>query len=517
MTEPDGPVDGGERLFDVVLREQFARDAADEGVRAVLGSDPRTRELAWQRAQAADQATTPVVARLWMPAAALLGVAVVLAAMWWRSDAVHPAGTGGQDPATRQEVEPRDRAQFLELLAQATAIRVQGAEIVGATTKELANGVADVLDLVPLAPIERIEGEAVQAWREQFVASAAAGESQLPLQYTWTLWFELADGRQMRASWGAGSGARIRVAANDDGIDPNQALAQRLLDAMGSVLRRHRQSIGKAEDAAELLALPVESTRIECPWFADGRMTEHLARFPRLETFVLAKGAGAGLDATGLQQLAAIKTLRSLDLRAAELSGLELGPLADLPALTSLALRGLHKTPVLTALAPRIAELTLEQCDLLGDFHWLRICTRLRTLRLVDSFPPSSATELLAPPNLVNLTVRTKDRRHGAALFAALPMGKLQSLRLVDVPVTGRELAGLAALPSLRELAVLSPSLGDADVQDLGDLKQLTTLRLMNGKVSADGLAELQQALPKCTIDHVPGRRVFDSGTWILP
>ena len=171
----------------------------------------------------------------------------------------------------------------------------------------------------------------------------------------------------------------------------------------------------QAEDAAELLALPVESTRIECPWFADGRMGERLARFPRLETFVLAKGAEAGLDAAGLQQLAAIKTLRSLDLRAAELSGLELGPLADLPALTSLALRGLHKTPVLTALAPRIAELTLEQCDLLGDFYWLRICTRLRTLRLVDSFPPSSATELLAPPNLVNLTVRTKDRRHGAA------------------------------------------------------------------------------------------------------
>ncbi len=47
MTEPDGPVDGGERLFDVVLREQFARDAAEDGVRAVLGSDARTRELAW--------------------------------------------------------------------------------------------------------------------------------------------------------------------------------------------------------------------------------------------------------------------------------------------------------------------------------------------------------------------------------------------------------------------------------------------------------------------------------------
>lgn len=521
MTDPDEPVDGGGRLFDVVLREQFATDAVDDGVRAVLGSDARAREQAWQRAQAADPATVPVVARLWMPAAALLGITVVLTAMWWRREAVHPAGAWAQDPAVRQEIEPRDRAHFLELLAQATAIRVQGAEIVGATTKQLANGVADELDLVPLAPIERIEGEAVQAWRDQFVASAGAGQSQLPLHCTWTFWFELAGGRQMRADWGAGSGAKIRVAANDDGIDPNPALAQHLFDAMGSVLRRHRQSFGKADDAAELQALPVDSTRIECPWFADGRMAERLARFPRLETFVLAKGLGAGLDAAGLQQLAAIKTLRSLDLRAAELSSTLLAPLAGLPALQVLAVRG-PELPLFAAdaPAPKLVELTVERSRFSAGrlFHLAPEARRLRTLRLLDCELPDLHglfADVASLPSLTHLTVRQEELP--AAALSALLQTKLQSLRLVDMPVRGRDLAPFAALPSLRELAVLSPALGDSDVQDLADLKQLTTMRLMNVKLGAEGLAELRQALPQCTIDCVPGRRRFDAGTWILP
>lgn len=519
MTEPDRLADGAERLFDVVLREQCARDAVDAGVRAVLGSDAAAREQAWRRARAADGASTSRSPRMLPFAAALLGLAVVAITMWGRGGVVRPAGEGPQDPAVRQQIEPRDRAHFLQLLAGTTAIRVSAAQIVGATPRVLANGAADVLDLAPLAPIERIEGEAVAAWREQFAASAKRGASQLPLQYAWTCWFELADGREMQASWGAHTGARIRVAANDDGIDANEALSRLLFDAQGAVLRRHRQSIGKADDVDELAALPADSRRLECPWFADGRMAERLARFTNLETFVLAKGPGAGLDAAGLRELVAKRTLTTLDLRAAELAPRDLALLAELPTLTSLALRGAPAPgQPIAQFAPNLTELTLERCRMSGaDGFFLRGCKRLKLLQVLDCDITASTSwvEISSLPSLTQLIVRQKERPE--RLFEALQLSKLQSLRLVDMPVAGGDLAMLAELPTLRELAVLAPTIDDGEAGNLAALKQLTTLRLMNVKLTPDGLADLAKALPKCTIDCVPGRRVFDSGTWILP
>jgi hypothetical protein len=94
---------------------------------------------------------------------------------------------------------------------------------------------------------------------------------------------------------------------------------------------------------------------------------------------------------------------------------------------------------------------------------------------------------------------------------------KLCSLRLIDVPMSGRDLAAFAELPSLRDLAVLSPSLDDGVVGDLAAIRQLQRLRLMNARITQDGLQELVRALPQCAVDCVPGRRRFDSGTWILP
>jgi hypothetical protein len=84
------------------------------------------------------------------------------------------------------------------------------------------------------------------------------------------------------------------------------------------------------------------------------------------------------------------------------------------------------------------------------------------------------------------------------------------------VPVTGDDLAAFAELPSLRELAVLSPLLGDDDVTELGSLRQLQRLRLQNVRLTPDGFAALRAELPKCEVEGVPGQRLFDTARFLL-
>ena len=64
--------------------------------------------------------------------------------------------------------------------------------------------------------------------------------------------------------------------------------------------------------------------------------------------------------------------------------------------------------------------------------------------------------------------------------------------------------AGLKELKDLKQLTTLSlfatRPVTDAGLKELKDLKQLSSLNLAETKVTADGVADLQKALPGCKI-----------------
>lgn len=514
-----GDEGAGGRLFDVLLREQCRDDDHERIAADLLRATPVERDAARCRAEAAEPAPSANAARWWMVVAALLAVGVVVATMRLQPQPVTIVLQTPQEPQGGRETKPRSYAHFVELLGTAKAIRIGRSEPIGATRHLSDSGVSDVLDVVRWPEIVRVEGEALGAWREQFAASAGGEGKTNAFADLVSAAIELADGTEMVVTFTVDPTSCFLMGVVESSVQVTEGLRSRVLAARDELARLHRRAAGKANDEAELAALPADSKRLECPWFADGKMGEHLARFPSLETFVLAKGPGAGLDAAGLRELVAKKTLTSLDLRAAELASGDLAPLAELPTLTSLALRG---APALgqpiAQFAPNLAELTLERCRMSGAVgFFLRGCKRLKVLRLIDcDFAASSAScvEIASLPSLAQLVVRQQERP--APLFDALKLSKLQSLRFVDMPVTGSDLALLAELPTLRELAVLAPTIDDGEAGSLAALKQLTSLRLMNVAVSKDGLADLQKALPKCAIDCVPGRRVFDTAAWLV-
>lgn len=86
----------------------------------------------------------------------------------------------------------------------------------------------------------------------------------------------------------------------------------------------------------------------------------------------------------------------------------------------------------------------------------------------------------------------------GLAHLAGLPW--LEILVLRDAPITGDGLAALATCPVLRVLNLSGTQIGDEQVAVLTQLKRLADLDLTGTKVTAEGVQQLQSALPQCEI-----------------
>ena len=83
---------------------------------------------------------------------------------------------------------------------------------------------------------------------------------------------------------------------------------------------------------------------------------------------------------------------------------------------------------------------------------------------------------------------------------------KLPGKPVIGVNLAGTNVtdAGLKELKDFKQLTSLdvswSKQVTDAGLKELKDLKQLTRLNLADTKVTDDGVAELQKALPGCKI-----------------
>ncbi len=239
-----------------------------------------------------------------------------------------------------------------------------------------------------------------------------------------------------------------------------------------------------------------------------------LARFDRLEIFVLADSTGVG---DGLRFLAGRRHLRMVRLTGPGVTDAGLAVIARLPSIQMLTLNGSEATDAgfaqLKALG-NVTSLDLIQCPNLTDAGAAAAVAGMPKLSDLSIFGLPTWTATLQAvardhPALVDLFFTGKGLTDDA-LGPIAEMTQLKRLRLITVSITD---AGLAHLPSLKHLDNLTLSrcpITDAGLQPLGDLPALDRLSLNGVPITDAGLVHLIRS-PVRKLDLV-ATQVTDAG-----
>ena len=183
-----------------------------------------------------------------------------------------------------------------------------------------------------------------------------------------------------------------------------------------------------------------------------------LAKLPELSDVSTVAITGELVDDKAIEALAGLHKLSQADLRCPKLTGKGLRQLSHLTGLSiheaaSVTAEGLEELAQL----PKFYSLTID-----GDFHKVQL-----TERHIDAVAKLKLTEFLTDAAGID----------DALLTRLSKMETLQVLILNKSPIT------------------------DIGLPELKKLKGLANLSLVGTKVTAAGIADLQQALPKCKIE----------------
>lgn len=471
------------------------------------------------------QAPLPVPRRrgqwLAVAAVALLGLGAVVGAFVWRSRQELPSPRFVTQPQGKDVVVPKDRAEFERLLGTASAMRFARKVITGATRD---NPASEHLDFETWPETFEVAGAELAGWQKAIAASAQA-DKWSGVDVTLEVEVRLPEGRRMLcfvtfaeqstanqfAHFGIGDEQQLPLI-------PNGELLGRLRAANEAIEGKHRLANGIARTFAEVAGLPADSTHLDCPVDEPKALRQALDRFGQLWALRLRQAPGEGAARISAEVLAGLAGLPlvSLDLDVADLGDDDLARLGALPALNFLFVRhgGAACTGAGVAPLKSLTGVAFLGCSgLTGKgVAALAALPRLRELVLsqsqVDDFVGLTAA-LRGMPALTTLLVRSE--HFPDAALPGLVHAKLRHLLLLDTPVTGAGLAALANLPSLGELQLAGTKVGDGDIASLALLTNLQTLVVQNGAFTKDGVAALHEALPKCTLNIHPERRLFDT------
>jgi hypothetical protein len=106
----------------------------------------------------------------------------------------------------------------------------------------------------------------------------------------------------------------------------------------------------------------------------------------------------------------------------------------------------------------------------------------------------------LTSPSLAGAKISNDGLRHLSGLRS------LRTLVLRGTPISGGGMEHLTSLPGLTWLDLADTSIGDEDLRHLTKLAALISLDLRGTRVTADGVQQLQRALPRCQIDWGPSK-----------
>jgi hypothetical protein len=149
----------------------------------------------------------------------------------------------------------------------------------------------------------------------------------------------------------------------------------------------------------------------------------------------------------------------------------------------------------------KLKSLALENVELSDEgLKWLRGLTNLRTVSLSSTNLSDAGLEHLAGlTNLEDLYLEhAKVSDAGLAHLSRLT--RLGRLDLFDTEVSDVGLAYLKGMTNLELLHLGKTHVSDAGLTHLNGLTRLLELNLRDTRVTFDGVKQLQQALPNCTI-----------------
>lgn len=240
----------------------------------------------------------------------------------------------------------------------------------------------------------------------------------------------------------------------------------------------------------------------------------HLARLPKLTGLNLNRTT---ITKDGLKQLAAAKQLRELTLGGPTVTNDMLAGLESLQDLTALQL---FRTSISSAGLAPVGHLSkLESLDVIDASgisddavaHLLPLRS-LKQLRLFQTkVGDDGATVLTALDGIERLSL--EGNKITDAGFANLnAFKKLTRLRLGGISDSG--VAELKEFPFLKQLAVTSPRISDASIEDLVRLVRssgIEHLDLSTSNITQPSVTELSHRIPECEIRwcHPKGGTVF--------
>ena len=132
----------------------------------------------------------------------------------------------------------------------------------------------------------------------------------------------------------------------------------------------------------------------------------------------------------------------------------------------------------------------------------LKGLTSLGVLSLADTaITDAGLKHLKGLTNLTSLSL-VGTAITGAGLEHLKDLPSLSYLGLADTAITDAGLEQLRGLTNLEYLSLYETAITDAGLEHLKGLGQLSSVVLYRTSVTKDGVAELQQALPKCSIYH---------------
>lgn len=318
------------------------------------------------------------------------------------------------------------------------------------------------------------------------------------------------------AAWETDAGARhgrsaARRLFGPPAGDPFEAKAAATAGELPTFVVTYKDIPGEGQKRvlADLSTVPVPDVPFALyvyEWAAHGRL-QQANRFPTIESL---NCSCANISELDVAALTALRNLRSLDLSLTQISWGAPSALTGFPQLIDLNLCGtrLHDgtTDLIVEKLPRLQALNVNDTPITdAGVRTLAGHKTLRHLHLRGTKVTDAGLTSLPPMKLQTLDLGFTGITD-AGLKHVGGLTTLEALMVYRTAVTDRGVADLAGLTRLRHLNLhVTGGIGDAGVKTVGRLPELESLILkLDAGVTGDALAGLA-ALPKLRQCHLTG------------
>jgi hypothetical protein len=470
---------------------------------------PSDEELRWIDVlleEASGQAAREPEQRRWLLAAALmlLGLSAVVAALLApRREPPQPA----QEPASVKEtcVDPKDGAELRALLATLRSVQVRCRRLQSMDSSSVSFAADPATTTVIADP------ETVARWSRALRDSAGKEVTLKAIGRSVELRLSTTDGRLLMASAVLDPVAGMFFGSRTDAHEPTEPMLALLRAAERDADHTGRKARGIAANLAELAAFPDRLTEVACPALNGAQVRTVLARFSQLQSLTLIEQPGVAVpDAQTLPALAHLTTLRDLTLVGGSFDGQAMRELEalELRRLSVMGCTSFDAASIeVVSKWKTLAELGLTGVPAAGDPEALATLKSFPALRRLSLQAPALTDECLEhllTTRLQALSVGGGAQLTGKGLARLAGLPSLRELELCGLPRGSVPLLG--AMPMIGRLFQGVGTLDDADVDELVKLRQLRRLDLRDTRIGPEASARLREQLPECKVRAEPGQ-----------